>query len=390
MNIRVVLKQYKLAQFKGIFRELKIFTYLENDKTMGQGVELHKVLNEGKTADGLPVLLGYKIGEKHGEILMTNGGQTLDVWQLRILREDEKMYFMADMLCQVISGLQKIHEFGYSHGDLKHDNICARLCYDGTHKFTLIDLGMCSKLFKPGADMSKKYFRGNYIYCHASQIKNKRPTALDDIYSLVCVAYQFVFGKLPWLKNGINLFDTQEFTKSRVKNAEKLDKELVENSGKLQPLFKYLIKQKKKQDKCNTEKQADFEVDYSHMLSIIPKTKAIEREKKKPKWSKPIQFLVKKFRPKSMSKSNSIDQIKKVGEFSKSPIRRDSSVSDMQDKKSENISNLEGLSVPYKVDLDPVKAFEDARKHFKMGPSVISPHRFKSEDEISQMPRRLS
>ena len=40
MGIRVVLKQYKLAQFKGIFRELKIFTYLENDKSMDQGADL--------------------------------------------------------------------------------------------------------------------------------------------------------------------------------------------------------------------------------------------------------------------------------------------------------------------------------------------------------------
>ena len=32
MKTRVVLKQYKVQQFKGIFRELKIFTYLENEK----------------------------------------------------------------------------------------------------------------------------------------------------------------------------------------------------------------------------------------------------------------------------------------------------------------------------------------------------------------------
>lgn len=44
----------------------------------------------------------------------------------------------------------------------------------------------------------------------------------------------------------------------------------------------------------------------------------------------------------------------------------------MQDHKSDNISNLEGRFVPFEEDLDPVKQFEDARRHFKKRPSVIS------------------
>ena len=34
MKINLVLKQYKLENFKGLFRELKMFTYLENEKNM--------------------------------------------------------------------------------------------------------------------------------------------------------------------------------------------------------------------------------------------------------------------------------------------------------------------------------------------------------------------
>ena len=80
MGIRVVLKQYKRSAFKGIFRELKIFTYLENVKNLNQGAELTEVLQEGSHHDGLPCLLGYKIGENFGEILMTNGGSSLENW----------------------------------------------------------------------------------------------------------------------------------------------------------------------------------------------------------------------------------------------------------------------------------------------------------------------
>lgn len=74
MKTRVVLKQYKVQQFKGIFRELKIFTYVENDKYNEFGKDLGAVLKEGSIHDGLPTLLGYKIGDSFGEILMTHGG----------------------------------------------------------------------------------------------------------------------------------------------------------------------------------------------------------------------------------------------------------------------------------------------------------------------------
>ena len=50
------------------------------------------------------------------------------------------------MLSQVIKGLEMIHELGYSHGDLKPANLCARHSQHGMTKFTLIDLGMSAKL----------------------------------------------------------------------------------------------------------------------------------------------------------------------------------------------------------------------------------------------------
>ena len=93
-----------------------------------------------------------------------------------------------------------MHEFGYSHGDLKPENICARESHDGTWKFTLIDLGMSSKLPRLGEDTTRKSFRGNYIFASTDQIINKRPTQLDDIYSLLCVAYMFIYKATPWVK----------------------------------------------------------------------------------------------------------------------------------------------------------------------------------------------
>jgi len=58
-----------------------------------------------------------------------------------------KIGFAVDMLREIIPALALLHNFGYSHGDLKPENICARtsnLC--DRLKFTLIDFGMSQKL----------------------------------------------------------------------------------------------------------------------------------------------------------------------------------------------------------------------------------------------------
>ena len=54
------------------------------------------------------------------------------------------------------------------------------------------------KLPKIGESTKHKKFRGNLLTASIEQIKNKRPGAIDDIYSLLIVAHQFVFDSIPW------------------------------------------------------------------------------------------------------------------------------------------------------------------------------------------------
>ena len=107
---------------------------------------------------------------------------------------------MIVMIKQVMRGLQQIHSFGHSHGDLKAENICARIGNDGEFKFTLIDLGVVSKLPRIGEDTKHKSFRGNFMASSPDQILLRRASVVDDQYSLLCVAYLFVFDTLPWLE----------------------------------------------------------------------------------------------------------------------------------------------------------------------------------------------
>ena len=63
LQIRVVLKQYLRKSFKNMLREIKIFSLLEQfKKTKNDQSTLLKVVQTSKINDGLPELLGYKIG----------------------------------------------------------------------------------------------------------------------------------------------------------------------------------------------------------------------------------------------------------------------------------------------------------------------------------------
>ena len=81
------------------------------------------------------------------EILMTNEGKIVEEW-LPEISKAERLVFSIDMLRQVSYALKKLHDLGFSHGDLKPENICARRKKDGSFVFTLIDLGMAARLPK--------------------------------------------------------------------------------------------------------------------------------------------------------------------------------------------------------------------------------------------------
>lgn len=72
---------------------------------------------------------------------------------------------MVEMLRQILPAVSHLHRLGYSHGDLKPENICARTSYESNLKFTLIDFGMCQKLPSQGTTPKKNpNFRGNFMF----------------------------------------------------------------------------------------------------------------------------------------------------------------------------------------------------------------------------------
>jgi serine/threonine protein kinase len=118
---------------------------------------------------------------------------------------------------------------GFSHGDLKLENICARTSSHGNFKFTLIDFGMSQKLPQKGVENKPNpFFRGNFMFSSENQLQNYKPTIACDLISLIYVAYYFVENGLPWTDYidlcmlndpSVNLYDLGSFKKIRLTRA---------------------------------------------------------------------------------------------------------------------------------------------------------------------------
>jgi len=111
------------------------------------------------------------------------------------------MNFAGDMLRQTLIALKTLHGLGYSHGDLKPENICVRESSDKGLKFSLIDFGLCTKLPVFGAEKKQnKYFRGNLMFCSDLQLMKFIPNQFCDLISLANVAYYIVLKEIPATK----------------------------------------------------------------------------------------------------------------------------------------------------------------------------------------------
>jgi serine/threonine protein kinase len=58
--------------------------------------------------------------------MMTHGGNCVEKWTQRLKDTNTRINFAADMLRQSLMALKTLHSLGYSHGDIKPENICVR------------------------------------------------------------------------------------------------------------------------------------------------------------------------------------------------------------------------------------------------------------------------
>ena len=100
-------------------------------------------------AGGLPEILGFAFGakEKRAELLMSHCGIDLNQAWLHYMesrpasQSPEFKIQVVEMGQQVLSALNKLHQVGYCHWDLKLDNICIENGY-----YYLIDFALAQRI----------------------------------------------------------------------------------------------------------------------------------------------------------------------------------------------------------------------------------------------------
>ena len=122
---------------------------------------------------------------------------------------------------QLISQLEIIHKLGYTHGDLKFQNIC----YNETNKnYTVIDFALVTKIFhKNGTHKIQepvKGFYGNSLFASDSMVNLNTTARKDDLESLMYILCFLYSGTLPiieFINANIENFHMSQFLKEVVK-----------------------------------------------------------------------------------------------------------------------------------------------------------------------------
>ncbi len=114
-----------------------------------------------------------------------------------IRRGPESIAYMLDkILLQTVEALYYFHTKGYVHCDVKPDNVL--ISREGEIK--LIDFTISAKI-KTGLSRlfgGGQKVQGTRSYMSPEQIRGQALDPLSDVYSLGCVFYELVTGKLPF------------------------------------------------------------------------------------------------------------------------------------------------------------------------------------------------
>ena len=277
-GMSVVVKKLNEDDQEDLLRELQITLRLEilRNDSQEQSV-IQQMISKLDYRDGLPQILGIKLAQTKGEIMMANAGNTLSRWSHDIGSDLETRFEFAFEMCkQLINALKRLHTVGYSHCDLKYENICASVNKAGKLIFTLIDFGVSSKLKLGSKCRNIKVFRGNFNYSTFEHIANGRANQVDDVTSLLYIAFKFVYRKLPWedFKDNKSSPNEVAYAVMRYTNRHQFRQDLINSETPFAEAFTYLQAQNIKVKKLRHQQSqsTSFNLDYAAIQNLIPPT----------------------------------------------------------------------------------------------------------------------
>ena len=145
-----------------------------------------RVLDAGRTPDGLPFLVMERLSGDDGErYLSAHGlptlGDTLDV------------------AVQTLSALAEAHSLGLVHRDLKPANLFLRRLPSGRLDVKVLDFGLAKVMGDDLGLTSSQGFLGSPLYIAPEQLRRASDVdARADVWGVGCLLYRFVSGRVPF------------------------------------------------------------------------------------------------------------------------------------------------------------------------------------------------
>jgi eukaryotic-like serine/threonine-protein kinase len=181
--------------------------FLNRDISRDEG-KIRRFFQEARAASTLNhpnIITVYEVGEADGTHYIA--AEWVDGQTLREFlggRSEHDLKKLIDVSLQIISALQKAHEAGIIHRDIKPDNIMIR--EDGLVKVLDFGLAKLSSLISESADQTMQQVNtdsgivvGTVAYMSPEQARGRKVDTRSDIFSLGIVLFETFCGRRPFI-----------------------------------------------------------------------------------------------------------------------------------------------------------------------------------------------
>lgn len=179
----VAVKVEERRKVQRVYNEYKIYNYL----------------HENKFDVGLPKIYDYLQSDDYNILVMQLLGPSLeDLFNKEHRRfKLQSVYLIA---IQLITLLEKLHNTGYIHRDIKPNNFLIGRD-DNISQIHMMDFGLSKKYIENGKHIKMKHGRsliGTARYASVNMHMGFEPSRRDDLESVGYMLVYFLKGSLPW------------------------------------------------------------------------------------------------------------------------------------------------------------------------------------------------